>query len=73
MYLGSLFHGLRDVVRSGASAEVNRDRMLTGRDIDNWRWHWKECFVFCKIGDSEGCGHDDEPERLFSIDVQINR
>lgn len=56
--------GLGNIVWISSPAEVNRDGMLACSDADDrWRGR-KQVFVLRKVADTEGGGHDNQPERL---------
>lgn len=66
MDLDGLFDGLSNVIWIRSAAEVNGNRVLTGSDVDHWRWSSKKGFIFGKIADTKRSGHDDESKRLQS-------
>ena len=60
MNLACFLDDLRDVVGVRSTAEMNRDRMLASRDVDDWWWRWKEGLVLGEVRDTERSGHDDK-------------
>lgn len=59
-----LLVGLVEVVGRGLAREVNRDGVLTSRDVKDGRRFGEQGRVLGEVGNSKSGRHDDETERL---------
>ena len=66
MDLRGLTNGFIDIIGRGAAIEMNRDRVLSCIDCDDWRRNGEQSPVFREIRNAQCGGHDDKSQRLKS-------